>query len=64
MRQRVSASGMTKEKRAFPEASVRRDGAQNAVSTSSRRGRSSTLTRRSLTAPGSGAPFAREDARS
>jgi hypothetical protein len=55
---------MTKVKRASPAASVRREGAQKAVSTSSRRGRSSTLTRRSLTALGSGAPFFREEARS
>ena len=48
MRQRVSESGMRKLKRALPSASVTSLGSQAAVSTSSRRGRSSTFTPRSL----------------
>ncbi|MNP18001.1 hypothetical protein D3C76_1104540 [compost metagenome] len=48
MRQRVSESGMRKLKLALPSASVTSSGCQAAVSTSSRRGRSSTFTPRSL----------------
>lgn len=48
IRQRVSESGMRKLKLALPWASVTEAGCQAAVSTSSRRGRSSTLTPRSL----------------
>ncbi|MNP25716.1 hypothetical protein D3C76_1185370 [compost metagenome] len=56
MRQRVSESGILKVNRVLPLASVISSGCQAAVSTSSRRGRSSTFTPRSLRLALPGAP--------
>ena len=53
-RQRVSASGMRNVKCARPSGPVRRSPSHAAVSTTSRRGRSSTLTPRSCRAPRAG----------